>query len=100
MTFIKSAGVSLWGGVFLIVFLSGISMGGTGIPTEKHFGTDYLWYGINPYYKEENVPVAMNYLKDLHLTSLRVDVHWRFLEPSRDFYEWRMTDLIVNSVPP
>ena len=100
MTFIKSAGAGFWGGVFLAVFLSGISLGGTEVPAEKRFGTDYLWYGINPYYKEENVAVARDYLKDLRLTSLRVDVHWHFLEPSRDRYDWRMTDLIVNTAPP
>lgn len=89
-----------WGILFFVVFFSGTGYGATPVSSKRHFGVDYLWYGINQYYKEENVPTALNYINDLQVTSLRVDIHWHFIEPSRNSRDWRMTDLIVNTIPP
>lgn len=65
-----------------------------------HIGVDYVWYGQNQYTKKENVPVLAEYMKDLDVKFLRVDIFWEFVEPSNGKYDWSNTDTIVNALPP
>lgn len=64
----------------------------------NHVGVDYVWYGQNQYTKKENVPVLAEYMKDLDVKFLRVDIFWEFVEPSNGKYDWSNTDTIVNAL--
>ncbi len=66
----------------------------------NHIGVDYVWYGQNQYTKKEYVPVLAEYMKDLDVKFLRVDIFWEFVEPSNGSYDWSNTDTIVNTLPP
>lgn len=66
----------------------------------RHVGVDYVWYVQNQYTKKEYVPVLAEYMKDLDVKFLRVDIFWEFVEPSNGNYDWSNTDAIVNTLPP
>jgi hypothetical protein len=64
----------------------------------KHFGSDFLWYGI-----QEDRANFLNYFsqesKDLNAEIVRYDVYWSLIEPSRGEYDWTLTDNLINSAP-
>ncbi len=69
-------------------------------PSGGRIGADYVWYGINQYTNQKYVPVLAEYMSDLKIKFLRVDVMWHLLEPREGKIDWAMTDAIVNAMPP
>jgi hypothetical protein len=63
------------------------------------FGIDYLWYGINQYYKEGNLPTLAAYRVDLNATVVRFDVYWYFIQPEQGVFDWTKTDAAVRALP-
>jgi hypothetical protein len=63
------------------------------------FGIVYSWYGINQYRKEEHMPTVSQCVSDLNCGIVRFDIHWHFLEPKKNKFNWKKTDLIINSLP-
>lgn len=81
------------------VIQEGKILGDKSKSVSRHVGVDYVWYGQNQYTKKEYVPVLAEYMKDLDVKFLRVDIFWEFVEPSNDQYDWSNTDAIVNTLP-
>lgn len=69
-------------------------------PSGGRIGADYVWYGINQYTNQKYVPVLAEYMSDLKIKFLRVDVMWHLLEPHEGKIDWAKTDAIVSAMPP
>jgi len=63
-------------------------------------GIDYLWYGINQYSMQANLPTLATYVPDLGVGIVRFDIYWYFIEPSRGNFDWEKTDAAVAALPP
>ncbi len=67
--------------------------------TEKHFGGDMLWYGIQ---KERTNPRTLEifgeHFRNLGMEIVRFDVYWGLLEPRKEFFDWSLTDELVGAV--
>ncbi|GAB4335463.1 MAG: hypothetical protein Kow0099_07940 [Candidatus Abyssubacteria bacterium] len=69
--------------------------------TERHFGGDMLWYGIQ---SERTNPRTLEIFKKqfqtLGMEIARFDVYWGLTEPKKGVFNWDLTDDLVNTVSP
>lgn len=90
----SSVQTPLWALVFAPVIQSN-----SPTDTNNRIGVDYLWYGINQYSTEANLPTLAAYREDLKFNIVRFDIYWYFIEPTRGGFNWTRTDLIVSTLP-